>query len=72
MGGYFLGIFIGSMVVPNTLSKVGHIRTFGALAAIASASILMHLILSDPISWSFCVFSQVFAMLECISLLKVG
>ena len=53
MGGYFLGIFIGSMVVPNTLSKVGHIRTFGALAAIASASILMHLILSDPISWSF-------------------
>ena len=25
MGGYFLGIFIGSIVVPNTLSKVGHI-----------------------------------------------
>ena len=51
MGGYFLGFFIGSIIVPNTLSKVGHIRTFGALASIASASILLHLLFIDPISW---------------------
>ncbi len=51
MGGYFLGFFIGSIVVPYKLSKVGHIRTFGALASIASASILWHLLFIDPISW---------------------
>ncbi len=51
MGGYFLGFLIGSIIVPNTLSKVGHIRTFGALASIASASILLHLLFIDPISW---------------------
>ena len=44
MGGYFLGFFTGSIIVPNTLLKVGHIRTFGALASIASATVLLHLL----------------------------
>ena len=51
MGGYFLGFLFGSIIVPNTLSKVGHIRTFGALASIASASVLLHLLFIDPFSW---------------------
>ena len=50
MGGYFLGFLFGSIIIPNTLSKVGHIRTFGALASIASTSILLHLLFNDPFS----------------------
>ncbi|MDC3311604.1 MFS transporter [Alphaproteobacteria bacterium] len=52
MGGYFLGIFIGSIIVPKTLSQVGHIRTFGALAAIASSSVLLHVIFTNPVAWT--------------------
>ena len=51
MGGYFLGFFTGSIIVPNTLLKVGHIRTFGALASIASATVLLHLLFINPIFW---------------------
>ena len=40
MAGYFLGIFIGSIIIPKTLSEVGHVRTFGALTTIASESVL--------------------------------
>jgi len=51
MGGYFLGLFIGSMFVPHFLSRVGHVRVFGALASIASAAVLIHIIVIDPIVW---------------------
>ena len=53
MGGYFLGLFLGSIFVPRFLSSVGHIRVFGALASIASAAVLMHIILIDPFLWGF-------------------
>src|SRR6056300_336407 len=52
MGGYFLGFFGGSQIVPKLLSTVGHIRTFGALSAIASAAVLMHLVKTDPYLWT--------------------
>ena len=52
MAGYFLGIFIGSIIITKTLSEVGHVRTFGALAAIASASVLLHVLSENPYAWS--------------------
>lgn len=52
MGGYFLGFFGGSTIVPNLLLSVGHIRTFGALSAIASAAVLLHLLYTDPLLWT--------------------
>ena len=54
MGGYFAGFFGGSAIVPRFLQDVGHIRTFGALAAIASAAVILHLIAVDPVLWTFC------------------
>ena len=51
MGGYFLGLFIGSLIVPRFLASVGHIRVFGALASIASATVLVHVIVVDPYIW---------------------
>ena len=52
MGGYFVGFFGGSHLVPKILQEVGHIRTFGALSAIASAAVLVHIIAVDPVLWT--------------------
>lgn len=52
MGGYFLGLFLGSIIVPKLLSDVGHIRLFGALAAVASAIVLMHTLTLSPFIWA--------------------
>ena len=51
MSGYFVGYFVGAIVVPNLVSKVGHIRVFAAFASIASLSILLHSIFVNPLSW---------------------
>jgi MFS family permease len=51
MSGYFIGIFIGSMLAPKLVKRVGHIRVFSALASLASISILFHGIYIDPAIW---------------------
>jgi MFS family permease len=51
MAGYYIGVIGGSTVVPKIVGRVGHIRTFGALAAIASASVLVHAVFIDPWVW---------------------
>ena len=52
MSGYYTGIFLGSIVVPGILARVGHVRVFGAMSAIASAAVLMHIAFGDPILWA--------------------
>jgi len=51
MSGYFIGMFVGSLVVPVLISRVGHIRVFSALASLASISILFHGVYIDPWLW---------------------
>ncbi|MFT5218121.1 MAG: MFS family permease [Planctomycetota bacterium] len=51
MSGYFIGIFIGSIVAPFLMKRVGHIRVFSALASLASISILFHGVYIDPAIW---------------------
>jgi len=52
MAGYFAGIFTGSILVPPILANVGHVRVFGAMAAIASSAVLLHAVLIEPVSWT--------------------
>lgn len=49
--GYPIGSLIGCLIVPRFIIKVGHIRIFAALASIASAATLVHLVTFDPWSW---------------------
>ena len=49
--GYPVGSLLGCLVVPRLIMRVGHIRIFAALASIASAAALLHLVTSDPWSW---------------------
>ena len=52
MSGYFAGIFAGSIIVPHILARVGHVRVFGAMSAIASAAVLLHVVFLDPFVWT--------------------
>ena len=51
MSGYFIGMFIGSILAPVLVNRVGHIRVFSALASLASISILFHGVYIDPWLW---------------------
>jgi len=50
--GYPLGALLGSIVAPKLIEKVGHIRSFGALASLCSIAAIVHLVTDDPVSWS--------------------
>ncbi|WP_319549089.1 MFS transporter [Desulfogranum marinum] len=51
MSGYFLGLIAGCNIVPKFIGQVGHIRTFAALASLASTSILVQAVFVDPWIW---------------------
>ena len=51
MAGYFVGFFLGSLIVPRLVARVGHVRVFGALASLASFGVLVYPIFVDPITW---------------------
>ena len=49
---YPLGALFGCLYAPRLVGQVGHLRAFAALASIASTASLVHLVTSDPWSWS--------------------
>ena len=63
MSGYFVGYFVGASVIPNLVSKVGHIRVFAAFASMASLSILLHAVFVDPIIWTIARFLTGFSLI---------
>jgi MFS family permease len=68
--GFWVGIVIGSLRGGTLIRRVGHIRTFAALGAIASTAALLHLLVVDPYVWvlaramtGFC-FAGLFMVVE--------
>lgn len=51
MSAYYLGYIAGSRLGPTLVHRVGHIRTFAALAAIAAATAGLHAIFVSPAAW---------------------
>ncbi len=51
--GYFLGFISGCIFGPLLLRRGGHIRTFMAMASVASAIPLLHAIVLEPLAWPF-------------------
>ena len=50
MSTFYMGFLTGSILCPRITARVGHIRVFAALAALASAAILVHaLFISVPV-----------------------
>ncbi|MEH6630222.1 MAG: MFS transporter [Halopseudomonas aestusnigri] len=48
---YPVGSLLGCLIAPRLIIGVGHIRTFAALASVASVAALVHLITYDLLSW---------------------
>jgi MFS family permease len=67
---YFGGFLLGCLAIGRIMKSVGHVRSFSALAALASAGTLMLVLLIDPMAWSairfmtgFC-FAGLFTIME--------
>jgi MFS family permease len=67
---FWVGIVLGSLRGGKVIERVGHTRTFAALAAIASSAALLHLLVVDPAVWiiaraitGFC-FAGLFMVVE--------
>lgn len=48
---YFVGFVVGCLCGPYLVRRAGHIRTFAALAAVASTVVLMHPLALEPFAW---------------------
>lgn len=48
---YFLGFALGCIYGPYVVRRVGHIRTFTAMATIASCAVLIHAFAVHPVVW---------------------
>lgn len=52
MSAYFLGFIAGTWLAPPLVARLGHVRAFAFCAAAASAAVLLHPILLDPLAWA--------------------
>ncbi len=48
---YFLGFVVGCLSIPRLIARVGHIRTFAVLAAIATAALLSMALYQQLFAW---------------------
>ena len=51
MSAFFVGYIVGSWMIPALIARVGHIRTFAALAALSAVAALAHALWIDPVVW---------------------
>ena len=58
-----MGYFAGANIIPNLVSKVGHIRVFAAFASMASLAILIHAIFVNPVVWTLGRFLTGFSLI---------
>ncbi|HVO46439.1 MAG TPA: MFS transporter [Steroidobacteraceae bacterium] len=52
MSSYYVGYLIGTRAAPRLVVRIGHIRVFAALAAIAGAAILVQGSFIHPVPWA--------------------
>lgn len=48
---YYLGFALGCILGGHVIQRVGHIRAFTALTAIASTVVMIHALTSSPLAW---------------------
>ena len=51
MSAYFIGMLIGSLMVPRLIQRVGHVKVFAACASVASVAILIQSVFIAPVVW---------------------
>lgn len=48
---YYVGFIVGAQFAPMAVTRVGHVRVFAGLAALASATTLLHSVAIHPVTW---------------------
>ncbi|WP_046868791.1 MFS transporter [Microvirga massiliensis] len=68
--GFWMGLVLGSLYAGTLIRRVGHTRVFAALASLASAAPLLHVLYVNPVLWvleraltGFC-FAGLFMVVE--------
>lgn len=61
MSAYYAGFLVGALLAPRLIVSVGPIRTFGAVSALASITILVHASFVEPLTWAAMRFLTGFA-----------
>lgn len=67
---HFAGLMVGCLIWPNVIAKVGHIRAFAALTALATMTPLLHAMWTMPWIWwllravNGLVFAGLFMIIE--------
>ena len=56
MASHFAGYLVGAKGIMRALSSVGHVRTFAALASLASTAVLVNAVVVMPLSWAAVYF----------------
>ncbi len=49
--GWAFGFITGCVLIPHIVRRVGHIRTYGALASVSAVTILLNLLIVSPFAW---------------------
>ena len=48
---YFVGFLAGTLTAHHVIDRVGHVRAFSALAAVAAVATLLHIVVRHPAAW---------------------
>lgn len=67
---YFAGFLLGCVFITRILKAVGHVRSFSALAAIASAGTLLLVLVIDPVMWSAVRFASGFCFAGLFTIME--
>ncbi len=51
MSSYFVGFAAGTFLCPKLIHRVGHIRAYAAMGAVASSAALLHVLFLHPVAW---------------------
>ena len=67
---YFGGFLLGCAFITRIMKSVGHVRSFSALAAIASAGTLLLVLVIDPVMWSIIRFATGFCFAGLFTIME--
>jgi MFS family permease len=70
MTSYFGGFIVGTFLLPNQIERIGHIRTFAALAAIGAVCTFVHTLWVNPLAWAVLRFMVGFCMVGIYMVLE--
>ncbi len=70
MSAHAVGFLLGPLLVPRLIHRVGHIRLFAMMAALAAIATLAHPLLIHPVAWLVFRMATGFALAGCAMILE--